>query len=56
MAELLDFVVWESFAREVVSNICTNMLVSHLEGNLETNMVHKICKGNLEIKHNAKQN
>jgi hypothetical protein len=63
MVELLDFIAWESFTREVASNICTNILVNCLEGNLETNMVHKNLQrklgnntqGQKWYKNNAKQ-
>jgi hypothetical protein len=36
MAKLSNFIMWENFAREVASNICANMSINFLEGNLET--------------------
>jgi hypothetical protein len=49
MVELSNFLMRENFTREVVSNICANMSVNCLEGNLET--IHKVQSGTITMQN-----
>jgi hypothetical protein len=44
MAKLLGLILWESYVREITSNICAKMLYGGKFGNAQTRS-KEICKG-----------